>query len=186
MSYSSSQIAQSEIDNPKLWLRIVSERLSTVRYVFLVSIEDGIPTVEHRSALEYADAVLIGWPEADDRDVHILNDEQRINVSTQIENCEKRIETFIKAEREQNSDVMSDSLIRISECVANVRKEYQPDFPLPTFAEIRRYVESEWSEDMDRIEADAQEYEQSIQSGEGGTTAQKLAEHTGENPQSLV
>lgn len=43
-------------------LKIVSERLSLVRYVFLVQIEDGIATATQRASLEYADAVLIGWP----------------------------------------------------------------------------------------------------------------------------
>ena len=46
-------------------MRIASERLSIVRYVFLVQIEDGIATAEQRASLEYADAVLIGWPEED-------------------------------------------------------------------------------------------------------------------------
>jgi hypothetical protein len=36
--------------------------------------------------------------------------------------------------------------------VAEVRRTYQPDFPLPTFAEIRRVVQEEWDEDMDKIE----------------------------------
>lgn len=43
-------------------LRIASERLSTVRYVFIVHIESGIPSAASRAALEYADAVLIGSP----------------------------------------------------------------------------------------------------------------------------
>ena len=43
-------------------LKIVSERLSLVRYVFLVQIEDGIATATQRASLEYADAVLIGRP----------------------------------------------------------------------------------------------------------------------------
>ena len=31
---------------------------------------------------------------------------------------------------------------------------YQPDFPLPTFAEIRRVVQDEWDEDMGKIDPD--------------------------------
>ena len=50
-------------------LRIASERLSTVRYVFIVHIESGIPSAASRAALEYADAVLIGWPDSDASDV---------------------------------------------------------------------------------------------------------------------
>ena len=44
------------------------------------------------------------------------------------------------------------SLIRITERVAEVRRLYQPDFPLPTFAEIRRVVQDEWDEDMGKID----------------------------------
>ena len=36
--------------------------------------------------------------------------------------------------------------------VAEVRRLYQPDFPLPTFAEIRRVVQDEWDEDMGKID----------------------------------
>ena len=38
------------------------------------------------------------------------------------------------------------------ERVAEVRRLYQPDFPLPTFAEIRRVVQDEWDEDMGKID----------------------------------
>ena len=47
---------------------------------------------------------------------------------------------------------MTDTLIRITEHVAEVRRLYQPDFPLPTFAEIRRVVQDEWDEDMGKID----------------------------------
>ena len=40
-------------------LDIAAERLSIVRYVFLVQIEEGIASAAQRSSLEYADAVLI-------------------------------------------------------------------------------------------------------------------------------
>ena len=40
-------------------LKIVSERLSLVRYVFLVQIEDGIATATQRASLEYADARVL-------------------------------------------------------------------------------------------------------------------------------
>ena len=53
---------------------------------------------------------------------------------------------------------MAEDLNRISECVGNVRKVYQPDFLLPTYAEVRRYVEKEWNNDMDQIESGAREY----------------------------
>lgn len=50
-------------------LDVAAERLSIVRYVFLVQIEDGIASASQRSSLEYADAVLMGWPDRDNRDV---------------------------------------------------------------------------------------------------------------------
>ncbi len=52
-----------DLNDPKLNLKIAAERLSIVRYVFLVQIEDGIASAAQRASLEYADAVLIGWPE---------------------------------------------------------------------------------------------------------------------------
>ena len=54
----------ADLNNPYLGLKLASERLSIVRYVFLVQIEDGIASAAQRASLEYADAVLIGWPEA--------------------------------------------------------------------------------------------------------------------------
>ena len=55
-------------------LDIAAERLSIVRYVFLVQIEDGIATASQRSSLEYADAVLMGWPDSDASDVTLPDD----------------------------------------------------------------------------------------------------------------
>ena len=59
----------ADLNNPYLGLKLASERLSIVRYVFLVQIEDGIASAAQRASLEYADAVLIGWPETDADDV---------------------------------------------------------------------------------------------------------------------
>ena len=47
-----------DLNDPKLNLKIAAERLSIVRYVFLVQIEDGIASAAQRASLEYADAVL--------------------------------------------------------------------------------------------------------------------------------
>ena len=52
------------------------------------------------------------------------------------------------------AEVLTDTLIRVTERVAEVRRAYQPDFPLPTFAEIRRVVQDEWDEDMGKIDPD--------------------------------
>ena len=65
-----------DLNDPKLGLKIAAERLSIVRYVFLVQIEDGIASAAQRASLEYADAVLIGWPETDSPEVVDLNDAQ--------------------------------------------------------------------------------------------------------------
>ncbi|KAA8832081.1 phosphoribosylglycinamide synthetase [Bifidobacterium tissieri] len=142
-------------DERNMWLRVAAERLSIVRYVFLVQIEDGIPTAPQRSALEYADAVLIGWPDADAEDVvDVQSDELRI-IAGHVKMMEEYITRFRECERENSIDDMTDVLIRISEQVAEIRKRFQPGFPLPTFAEIRRVVQEEWDEDMDRIDPDS-------------------------------
>lgn len=133
-------------------MRIASERLSIVRYVFLVQIEDGIATAEQRASLEYADAVLIGWPEEDAQGIVDLDDEQFDTVRKHMALMEEYIGKFTAFEREGDVDSMTDTLIRITERVAEVRRMFQPDFPLPTFAEIRRVVQDEWDEDMGKID----------------------------------
>ncbi|WP_225432862.1 MULTISPECIES: phosphoribosylglycinamide synthetase [Bifidobacterium] len=138
--------------SPDLWLRVGAERLSLVRYVFLVQIEDGIPTAAQRSALEYSDAVLIGWPDADAPDVVAVDERQEAEIVAHVRIMEEYIGKFRESEREGSIDDMTDILIRISERVAEIRKIFQPDFPLPTFAEIRRVVQEEWDEDMGKID----------------------------------
>lgn len=138
-------LAAEELE-PRTLLRIASERLSTVRYVFVVAIEDGIANVTQRSALEYSDAVLLGWPDMDAPDVR--DAEAPSEVADFLVELEKRIDVFRAAERENDVETMADTLIRISEYVARVRKAYQPKFLLPTYAEIRRYVQQQWDEEM--------------------------------------
>ncbi len=144
----------ADLEDPRLWLRLASERLSLVRYVFLVQIEDGIATAGQRASLEYADAVLIGWPETDSPEVVDINDEQLRNIYSQMRLMEQYIAKFRTMESEHDIDGMTDTLIRVTERVAEVRRTYQPDFPLPTFAEIRRVVQDEWDEDMGKIDPD--------------------------------
>ena len=81
----------ADLGDPRLDLRIASERLSLVRYVFLVQIEDGIATAGQRASLEYADAVLIGWPENDSREVVDLDERQLAEVKTQMSLMERHI-----------------------------------------------------------------------------------------------
>ena len=144
----------ADLNDPYLGLKLASERLSIVRYVFLVQIEDGIASAAQRASLEYADAVLIGWPEVDAEDVVELDEEKLKSVDEQMRLMEQYIAKFSAMEREQDIDGMTDTLIRVTERVAEVRRAYQPDFPLPTFAEIRRVVQDEWDEDMGKIDPD--------------------------------
>lgn len=143
-----------ERDNPRIWLRVASERLSILRYVFLVQIEDGIPDAEQRACLEYADAVLIGWPDEDSDQVHDLNEEELNEVRRQITVMEDHVPTFRNQEQDGKIADLAASLVIITQCVAQVRRAYQPEFPLPTFAEIRRVVQEEWDADMERIGSD--------------------------------
>lgn len=144
-----------DLDDPKLQLQIAAERLSIVRYVYLVQIEDGIATAPQRASLEYADAVLIGWPDADSPQVVDITDEQRRIVAHQMQEMEDYIGRFRAMEAKGDVDGMTDTLIRITERVAEVRRQFQPGFLLPTFAEIRRVVQAEWDEDMGKIDPDA-------------------------------
>lgn len=142
-----------DLNDERVWLKIAAERLSIVRYVFLVQVEDGIATAAQRASLEYADAVLIGWPDNDSNEVVDLEEGQRKQVYEQITLMEQYIARFSTMERDHDIDGMTDTLIRVTERVAEVRRAYQPDFPLPTFAEIRRVVQDEWDADMDEIDS---------------------------------
>ncbi|WP_236630813.1 phosphoribosylglycinamide synthetase [Bifidobacterium aemilianum] len=144
-----------DLQDPTLSLTVASQRLSIVRYVFLVQIEDGIASAEQRAALEYADTVLIGWPDADSPEVTTLEVGDLAKAGELMSAMEGYIDRFSQAEMNADIDGMTDSLVRISERVAQVRRLYQPEFLLPTYAEIRRVVQAEWDEDMGRIEPPA-------------------------------
>ena len=123
--------------------------------MFLVQIEDGIASAAQRASLEYADAVLIGWPETDSPERRRTLDDAQLN-DRATSRCELMEQLHRQIQRRWNDDGdidgMTDTLIRITERVAEVRRLYQPDFPLPTFAEIRRVVQDEWDEDMGKID----------------------------------
>ena len=144
----------ADLNDPMLGLRLASERLSIVRYVFLVQVEDGIASADERASLEYADAVLIGWPEADAADVVTPDAAQLDDIDEQMRDMEQYIAKFSAMERDHDLEGMTDTLIRVTERVAKIRSTYQPDFPLPTFAEIRHVVQNEWDEDMGKIDPD--------------------------------
>lgn len=162
-----------DLNDPKLNLKIAAERLSIVRYVFLVQIEDGIASAAQRASLEYADAVLIGWPENESPEIADLTDAQLKTVREHMDLMESYIAKYTQMEHDGDIDGMTDTLIRITERVAEVRRLYQPDFPLPTFAEIRRVVQDEWDEDMGKIDPKednptANEIEQETESANEG------------------
>lgn len=136
-------------------LDVAAERLSIVRYVFLVQIEDGIASASQRSSLEYADAVLMGWPDRDNRDVVTPENSETIDkINKNLQKMESNIAEFSKFERASLIDNMSEVLVEITECVANIRGVFQPDFDLPTFEEIKRVVQDEWNEEMGNINPD--------------------------------
>ncbi|MFU0469043.1 phosphoribosylglycinamide synthetase [Gardnerella vaginalis] len=134
-------------------LDVAAERLSIVRYVFLVQIEDGIPTASQRSSLEYADAVLMGWPEGSDDDVVMPPDDSQMQeVYTAMRSMEDDIASFSDFERAGDVDRMTDTLVNVTNSVAKIRGIFQPSFPLPTFSEIERVVTDEWNEEMGNID----------------------------------
>ncbi|MFD0704799.1 hypothetical protein ACFQY8_03425 [Alloscardovia venturai] len=178
-SVDSADLLAAEELTPRTMLRVASERLSTVRYVFVVAIEDGIANVAQRSALEYSDAVLIGWPDGDAEDVH--DPDNREDVAGFIAEVEKRIDIFRQAESDNDVNVMADTLIHISEYVAQVRKSYQPEFLLPTYAEIRRFVQQQWDEENAAHAASAQvtasDAKESVTDGAEDTLKEKTRVH---------
>ncbi|WP_375773974.1 phosphoribosylglycinamide synthetase [Bifidobacterium commune] len=141
-----------DVNNPRIGLKVASERLAIVRYVFLVQVEDGIATAEQRAALEYADAALVGWPEIDAADVVDPDEDDLRTVAERLGEMERNIEQFSKHEAKGDVDAMNDLFVHATECVASVRRLYQPEFPIPTFAEIRRVVQDEYDEDMGKID----------------------------------
>lgn len=140
------------LDEQRILLSVAAERLSIVRYVYLVQIEEGITTASQRASLEYADAVLIGWPDEDAHDLVQIGEHDMEAVRSRIHEMEEYIAKFRGMEANGDIEAMTDTLIRITERVADIRRLFQPDFLLPTFAEIRRVVQAEWDEDMGRID----------------------------------
>lgn len=178
----------ADLNDPMLGLRLASERLSIVRYVFLVQVEDGIASADERASLEYADAVLIGWPEADAADVVTPDAAQLDDIDEQMRDMEQYIAKFSAMERDHDLEGMTDTLIRVTERVAKIRSTYQPDFPLPTFAEIRRVVQNEWDEDMGKIDPDnasptADSIEQETADADKEQQAEKQAEQQADGAQ---
>ena len=154
----------ADLTDPMLRLRLASERLSIVRYVFLVQVED--------------DASDVITPDAAQLD----------DIDEQMRVMEQHIAKFSAMERDHDIVGMTDTLIRVTERVAGIRSIYQPDFPLPTFAEIRRVVQDEWDEDMDKIDPDnasptADSIEQETADADKEQQAEKQAEQQADGAQ---
>jgi hypothetical protein len=141
------------------FLSFSAERLSQVRYVFVVQIEDGIPSVDQRAALEYSDAVLMGWPQITDSDIKNPSESESEELQRLVPNVEKVVDLFRKAEKGDNTDDMADALVRITGYIASIRKIFQPGFLLPTYAEIHRVIEDEWNEEMSQLGAPQEDEE---------------------------
>lgn len=145
------------------FLSMAAERLSIVRYVFLVHVEDGIPSAYQRSCLEYADAVLIGWPDDDSDDVVRLDAHALNRARANLNQLESQIALFTTHERKGNIDGLAHSLASITQFVANIRRIYQPSFPLPTFEEICEVVQEEWEDDMQAMIGDDKALQKAIE-----------------------
>ncbi len=89
------------------------------------------PPAAQRASLEYADAVLIGWPETDSPEVADLDDAELESVRERMELMEGYIGRYSQMEHDGDLDGMTDTLIRITERVAEVRRLYQPDSRCP-------------------------------------------------------
>jgi hypothetical protein len=137
--------------DPDDWLAIAGERLSQVRYVFMVQIEDGIASANSRAALEYSDAVLMGWPDSDSDSVRKPSPEEMTHVRHCGRAIEKHLQSFRQAEKNDQTNEMARQLVSMTDNIAQIRRAYQPDLRLPHFDEISHVVRDEWEEDMDRI-----------------------------------
>lgn len=136
------------------FLAIASERLSQVRYVFIVQIEDGVASARSRSCLEYADAVLMAWPE-DSADGLRTSDEVDLPKMREAEQqMEKHIAAFRLAERADQTDEMGDELVRVADAAAIIRRAYQPDVRIPTLKEISGVVNEEWNQEMGALDTE--------------------------------
>lgn len=137
--------------DPDDWMGIAGERLSQVRYVFIVQIEDGIASAHSRAALEYSDAVLMGWPDSDAKGLHQPTPEELQGARAHGRSVERHLLAFRAAEKADDTNEVANQLVAITESIAKIRKIYQPGLELPDFDEINRVVRDEWEEDMDRI-----------------------------------
>lgn len=134
------------------WMSIASERLSQVRYVFIVQIEDGVPSAHSRSCLEFADAVLMSWPETGSPGLQPADKIDQKAMADVEKQLEKHINSFRLAERADQTDEMGDELVKVASAVATIRRAYQPDVRIPTFDEISHVVSEEWKEEMGAID----------------------------------
>ncbi len=136
------------------FMPIASERLSQVRYVFIVQIEDGVASARSRSCLEYADAVLMAWPDETAEGILPSDQVDHEAMARAEKEMERHIVAFRLAERADQTDVMGDELVKIAAAAAVIRHAYQPQVRIPTIEEISRVVGEEWNEEMGSIDAE--------------------------------
>lgn len=136
------------------YMSIASERLSQVRYVFIVQIEDGVPSAHSRACLEYADAVLMGWPDANSNELEEEAHVDQNEMKRAAQQMEKHIVAFRLAERADQTHEMGEELVQIALAAATIRHAYQPSVAIPTIDEISRVVSEEWKEEIGSIDAE--------------------------------
>lgn len=154
MTYEAGGMAAMMKDDPLAPFTTLPSRLYSVRYVFLVHIEDGIPQPIQRAALEYIDTIVREWPRCDGSDdlpegmeVVTPDDAKRLSHAAELfDKSEKYLGKFVRAEHQDDVENMVTCLVAIGDCAAEIRGIYQPGYNLPTFAEVRRLVQDEWDE----------------------------------------
>ena len=141
-----------DLNDSKLGLKIAAERLSIVATCSLCRSRTASPPPPSvRRSNTRTPCSSVG-PRPIRPKSRNLDDAQLKIVREHMELMEGYIGKYSQMEHDGDLDGMTDTLIRITERVAEVRRLYQPDFPLPTFAEIRRVVQDEWDEDMGKID----------------------------------
>ena len=143
---------------------------------------------QHADDIAAANTLDMNKAETDASDVITPDAAQLDDIDEQMRVMEQHIAKFSAMERDHDIVGMTDTLIRVTERVAGIRSIYQPDFPLPTFAEIRRVVQDEWDEDMDKIDPDnasptADSIEQETADADKEQQAEKQAEQQADGAQ---
>ena len=141
---------------------------------------------DERASLEYADAVLIGWPETDASDVITPDAAQLDDIDEQMRVMEQHIAKFSAMERDHDIVGMTDTLIRVTERVAGIRSIYSR-IPAATSRDSTCGA-GRVDEDMDKIDPDnasptADSIEQETADADKEQQAEKQAEQQADGAQ---